>query len=40
VRIERAFNNSLFGVLVDERGLPPSTARMSAPARRALPMLS
>jgi tRNA-2-methylthio-N6-dimethylallyladenosine synthase len=40
VRIEQAFNNSLFGVLLDERGLPPSKARAPTPARRALPMLS
>jgi tRNA A37 methylthiotransferase MiaB len=40
VRIERAFNNSLFGVLVDGRGLPRSALRGEAAARRALPMLS
>jgi tRNA-2-methylthio-N6-dimethylallyladenosine synthase len=42
VRIERAYNNSLFGVLVDERGLPRSAARAPAApaARRALPLLS
>jgi tRNA-2-methylthio-N6-dimethylallyladenosine synthase len=40
VRIERAFNNSLSAVLLDQRGLPASKARALGGARRALPMLS
>ncbi|HWA75046.1 MAG TPA: tRNA (N6-isopentenyl adenosine(37)-C2)-methylthiotransferase MiaB [Polyangiaceae bacterium] len=40
VRIQQAFNNSLSGVLSDERGLPKLADRAVAPARRALPVLS
>ncbi|HLV66858.1 MAG TPA: tRNA (N6-isopentenyl adenosine(37)-C2)-methylthiotransferase MiaB [Polyangiaceae bacterium] len=42
VRIEQAFNNSLFGVLVDERGLPPrSTPKPNEERpRRGLPLVA
>lgn len=40
VRIDQAFNNSLAGVLCDERALPKRVRHVAAPARRALPVLS
>jgi hypothetical protein len=40
VRIQQAFNNSLSGVLSDERGLPKLAEHPIGPARRALPLLS
>ncbi len=42
VRIERAFNNSLFGSLLDEHGLPPRTRRSpnAESSRRGLPLVA
>jgi tRNA-2-methylthio-N6-dimethylallyladenosine synthase len=40
VRIQQAFNNSLSGVLSDERGLPELTELGMKATRRALPVLS